>query len=622
MSTPAAPGIRRWLLPERGWRGTRALVPVDTCYRILEIFLWFVGILAPFGLILGYQRAPDLLRHHPLFWLGLTAQIPVILAAIFRGWPFVLRHAILLAAISVFAVSVSLVVGQAPNMVFFVIVAVLTTSLFYGARLGLTVAAGFFFAQALIAAGWVLEVFPLGVPVDAHSRLITDFTDPLVWVRVTVIAFGMQAGLVLFMRYVLRDLNEALREANRTLHKLAVEQEHRARAEEARLRAEHAAREAQKFDALGRMAGGVAHDFNNALCVIKGWSSVLLEDVRDPEIREAMGDIKRASDNAAQLTHHLLAFSRHDPTKREVTNLSETIRVEAKTLRRLLPPDVEVTAEIGEPVHVLLGRGQLQEIILNLSINARDAMPRGGRLSFKVSAVETAGPDEQRAKRYARCEITDTGMGMDEATRAHIFEPFFTTKAPGKGTGLGLAMVYGIISGAGGWIEVKSTPGHGTTFTLFLPEVAAADAHVEPPVAAILHPTRCRVLLVDGQQEVRAVVEHILAKEGFPVMAVATGEDALAALEGPAGGFGLLITEGIVAGAPASAVIARALLLNAACRVIVASAHQPDQLVQRGIDTGSYILLAKPFDASLLREAVNDAIGRKMPVVGAGTAAT
>ena len=621
MSSTAAQERTNWLRPERSWKGTRALVPVETCYRILDLFLWISCVVGLLGLGLGYYRAAEMLGRNPLFWLVASVQVPVLMAAIFRGWPFNLRYALLALALLCYDLCVTTVLGVTPNIVFFTIVLLSTTSLFFGARAGMMLVIGMFLAQTLIAWGWVTGRLPAFMPSARATQMFTDYTEPLVWLRVLVIGILMQGGLVVLMRFVLSDLNEALRQSNNTLQKLAVEQEYRARAEEGRLKAELAVRESQKFDALGRMASGVAHDFNNALCVMKGWSSLLLEDTSDPLVRDAMGDIKRATDNAAQLTHHLLAFSRNDPAKREVANLAEMVQLEARTLRRLLPQDIDVTAETGGSVHVRLGRGQLQEIILNLAINARDAMPQGGRLIFRARTVETTGPAGQAAGRYARLDVIDTGSGMDQATKARIFEPFFTTKAPGKGTGLGLAMVYGTVSGAGGWIDVESAPGRGTTFTIYLPAVAATEIHIPPPLTAILNPTRCRVLVVDGQTEIRLLVERILAREGFPVIAVANGTEALAAMEGPAGRFGLLITEGIISGASTTEIIERALQADPDCRVVIASAHLPDQLLQRGVETGSYILLAKPFDASQLREAVNEAIGRKSVAAPAAGAA-
>jgi signal transduction histidine kinase len=621
MSSGPAQERTSWLQPERNWRGNRALVPVETCYRILDVFLWISSAVGLFGLALGYYRASEMLGRNPLFWLVVAVQVPALLAAIFRGWAFNLRYALLALSLLCYDLCVAAVLGVTPNMVFFTIVLLSTTSLFFGARAGMMLVIGLFLAQAGIAWGWVTGRLPAFMPSAHATQMFTDYSEGVVWLRVLVIGILMQGGLVVLMRYVLRDLNDALRQANSTLHKLAVEQEYRARAEEARLKAELAVRESQKFDALGRMASGVAHDFNNALCVIKGWSSLLLEDTRDPLVRDAMGDIKRATDNAAQLTHHLLAFSRNDPAKREVANLAEMVQVEARTLRRLLPQDIDVTAETGDSVHVRLGRGQLQEIVLNLAINSRDAMAQGGKLSFRVRAVEATGPNGQPEGKYARLDVSDTGSGMDQATQARIFEPFFTTKAPGKGTGLGLPMVYGLVSGAGGWIKVESAPGRGTTFTIHLPAVAAAEIHLPTPLTAILNPTRCRVLIVDGQPEIRALVERILTREGFPVIAVGNGTEALAAMEGPAGRFGLLITEGILSGVPAAEIIERALLVDPDCRVVIASAQLPDQLLQRGVETGSYILLAKPFDASQLREAVNEAVGRKSSVTSTAGAA-
>jgi signal transduction histidine kinase/ActR/RegA family two-component response regulator len=586
------------------------LVPVDTCYRILDVFLWIVAGVSTFALSMAYVRLPGLLQVNPLFWLLIAMLVPLVGAALLRGWPFDVRAGILLAYLAVFTICISLVLGSTPNWAFIITLLVCAASLFYGTRAGFATVVGMAVAHVLVAWGWVVGILPAFMPGPQSTFQYLDYTAPAVWVRLLVTAAGLQAALVLLMRFVLRNLNEALKDSNRALQQLAVEQEHRARAEEARLRAEVAVRETQKFDALGRMASGVAHDFNNILCVMKCWSSLLAEDTQEPQVREAMGEIRRATESAEQMTQHLLAFSRSDPAKREVIELAALLKLEAKTLSRLLP-NVEVTANSERPVHVRLGRGQMQEIILNLAVNARDAMPRGGRFSLELAAEQHAGSNGLPAGRYARLDVTDTGEGMPPEVVARIFEPFYTTKQNGRGTGLGLAIVYGMVSGAGGRVTVESAPGRGTRFSLFLPEVDPSGPAQEVRAAAITAPIRCRVLVVETQPTIRALTERILSREGFPVMTAADGEAASQVLRVPGSLFGLVMVDLGVPSLTAAEIIRFAREANPECRIILATTQAPDRSVLGGIESGQYHLLAKPFDAGQLREAVNTVLSQR-----------
>ena len=594
------------------------MVPVDTCYKIVDIYSWgftFVGTIAV--AFVGLKNAGVALTS-PVYWLA-TGSVGLQLPTTFlRGLPFLVRYGVLTGNMLVFTVCAAVVFGISPNWCFLVIMMLSSTGLIFGTRMGMLASGILCVIHGVIAWGWVKGYLPVAIGGAGGPAAYVNFHSADVWARVLVITAGFLAMLQLLMNYVLRNLSDALKEANSTLRSLAMEQEFRARAEEARLKAELAAREAQKFEALGRLAAGVAHDFNNALCVMKCWSSCLLEDLRDPLVVEAATAIKLATDNATQLTHHLLAFSRSDTGRKEVVDLGEVARLEGKTLARLLPKDVAVAVEAGAQVNVRIGRGQLQEIILNLAINARDAMPQGGRLNIHVTSVTLdVSTEGLPAGRYARMEVTDTGAGMDRATQARIFEPFFTTKPHGRGTGLGLAMVYGLVAAAGGSISVRSEPGRGSCFTLHLPYANPEEHQVEPPAEKIVTLTRCRVLVAEDEPELRLLIERILTREGFPVIAVADGSAAVAAMAVPGSKFGIFIVDGIMPGLPTSQVIGQAFVRNPDCRVIVASAHMEDQLLLRGIETGLYRHLAKPFDAGQLREAVNEVLAETKSVNGA-----
>jgi signal transduction histidine kinase/ActR/RegA family two-component response regulator len=295
-------------------------------------------------------------------------------------------------------------------------------------------------------------------------------------------------------------------------------------------------RQAQKMEALGRMAGGVAHDFNNLLTVIRGHSDLLLDRLQpeDPLYRSSQ-QIRKTSDRAASLTRQMLAFSRMQVLQPKVLDLNELIADMGKLLRRLVREDIEFSLRLGDSLgRIKADPSQLEQVLLNLTVNASDAMPLGGKLTIETQNLFV---DLKNAHLHASVErgdyvlisVSDTGHGMDAATKARIFEPFFTTKEPGKGTGLGLATVYGIVKQSGGFISVDSTPGSGARFKVYLPQT------FEQPEAAPHLPevhenvvSRKTVLVVEDEREVRELACEFLKAAGYSVL---TAEDGLEALE-------------------------------------------------------------------------------------------
>jgi signal transduction histidine kinase len=292
--------------------------------------------------------------------------------------------------------------------------------------------------------------------------------------------------------------------------------------------------QAQKMEAIGRLAGGVAHDFNNLLTVITGCSSILLEQVRsDDPMRVLIDEISKAGERAATLTRQLLAFSRQQMLKPQRVDLNESLKAIASMLKRLMGADIELAVECAPhlwPVHV--DRGQIDQVVMNLAVNARDAMPDGGTLTIVTSnfVLHPGTPVPHPVfvpGEYVHLTIRDTGHGMDETVRSRIFEPFFTTKEEGKGTGLGLATVYGIIKQSQGFIFVESAPGKGTTFDVYFPRFVGQ--HAAPVAAVSPHTTRGteRLLLVEDQESVRKLVGKALEGYGYQVSQAANGEEAL-----------------------------------------------------------------------------------------------
>ena len=608
MSQAAANGIGRLFRQERNWKGRWALIPVETCYRILEIVgicMTGVGFLTA---TLALVRLPHVLNVNPVFWIFVGLHFFSLASVILRGLPFNVRFGFLATTI-MGSLSITLVgVGFPPTLMFGILLEVTIASLFYGTRGAIGALTAVIGLLSCAAFGWVHGYLPVFLD-RANGEKLTEIHTGIVWIRIMLASLGYLTAVVLIMRYVLGDLNSALKSANSTLQQLAVEQEHRARAEEGRITAERSAREAQKFEALGRLASGVAHDFNNALCVMKCWSSYLVEVSEDREVQEAMTDIKRATENAEHLTQHLLAFSRSETSKRDSADISEVVDYECRTLSRLLPKNIVVKCEIDGAASVPLGKGQLQEVILNLAINARDAMPNGGTLTIQ-SAVQALDVPTKHLKpgKYARLTVSDTGVGMDDATINRIYEPFFTTKGPGKGTGLGLSMVYGLVSRAGGTITAHSRPGEGARFTILLPVISREDSRpVQQPVA-ITGAARCRTLVVEGKPEIGGLIERILSREGFPVLWVQLGEDAKRAIESSPSPFGLLIVQGVLPGISTPEVVECARANSLETQIVIISAPSIDPTLSEALSTGEFHLLPKPFEPNLLRSVVNEAL--------------
>jgi PAS domain S-box-containing protein len=372
----------------------------------------------------------------------------------------------------------------------------------------------------------------------------------------------------------------------------------RSRTEEALRRSEEQLRQAQKMEAVGRLAGGIAHDFNNLLTVIRGNSELLLLDLPpDDPIREDVEEIKRASDRAASLTQQLLAFSRKQVLHPRVFDLNEVVANTEKMLGRLIGEDIELVC-IAEPDlgPVMADPGQFEQVIVNLAVNARDAMPDGGRLTIQTRSIQLDQLDEQRpsyvpAGSYLVLDVSDTGTGMDERTRARMFEPFFTTKEIGKDTGLGLATVYGIVTQSGGYIAVKSDLGRGTVFSIYLPrateKVTASGHHAEPSAAQLLGSET--ILLVEDEDAVRSLASKILRRKGYRVLEARNGTEALRIAEEHRTAIDLLLTDVVMPHMDGRELVKWLKTLRPDTRVLYMSGYT------NGADTGPHSGLGESF---------------------------
>jgi PAS domain S-box-containing protein len=361
--------------------------------------------------------------------------------------------------------------------------------------------------------------------------------------------------------------------------------------------------QAQKMESVGRLAGGIAHDFNNLLTAINGYAQLTLDDPQlSAEARGGLVQISTAAERATELTSQLLAFSRRQVMQPVSLQLGTKIDEIAPMLRRLLGEDVElITRTRPELGNVLVDPGQLTQVILNLAVNARDAMPRGGTLTIEADNVEldatyAAGHAEVVPGPYTVLSVTDSGTGMDEATRAHLFEPFFTTKELGKGTGLGLATVYGIVKQSGGHIWAYSEPEHGTVFKIYLPRVDAPTAEPREPRAAV--PTSRgteTVMVVEDDAAVRQFVQIVLERQGYRVIAAGNASDALDRIAGADGPIHLLITDIVMPGISGVELAKRAAQLAPGIKVLFASGYTENTIVHHGVLDPGVPFLQKPF---------------------------
>jgi two-component system cell cycle sensor histidine kinase/response regulator CckA len=372
-------------------------------------------------------------------------------------------------------------------------------------------------------------------------------------------------------------------------------------------------RQSQKMDAVGQLAGGVAHDFNNLLTVIKMNVELALEDLGAEHPLHA--DIREAADaagRAAALTRQLLAFSRQQVLEPQVLGLNAVIAELQKMLTRLIGEDIDVTLDLASDLgSVLADPGQLEQVLVNLAINARDAMPRGGELAIEtrnveLSVAQAARHPDAAPGAYVAVALRDTGVGITLDVQARVFEPFFTTKPVGHGTGLGLATVYGIVTQSGGFVEVISAPGSGAVFTVFLPlvRVAGGPQRRSAPVAAGLSGGTEKILLVEDEEAVRAVARRVLTKYGYTVVEARHGAEALELLAAGDAGFDVVLTDAVMPQMSGLELVAAMAYRRPELPVIVMSGYTDVDLVRRGALDSDTSILAKPFTAETLLRAV------------------
>ena len=392
----------------------------------------------------------------------------------------------------------------------------------------------------------------------------------------------------------------------------------RVQAEEERTALQEQLRQSQKMEAIGQLAGGVAHDFNNLLTVIQGYCDLILKDL-DEKSRffEDMTEIHKASERAALLTRQLLAFSRKQVLQPKVLDLNKVVLNMEKMLRRMIGEDIELATVLEKSLgRVKADPGQIEQVILNLAINARDAMSNGGKLMLETSNTQL---DEHYAQshvsvipgRYIRLSVSDTGMGMSPEIRERIFEPFFTTKEKGKGTGLGLSTVYGIVKQSGGNIWVYSEPGQGTTFKIYLPTIE--EGTTNPFVSTLVLPQSLQgsetILLVEDENAVRRLASTILQNNGYKVLEAANGEEALHMVHGiPPQSIHLMLTDVVMPRMSGRQLADRVESWQPTMKVLYMSGYTDNAIVHHGVLDPGTAYIQKPFTPDTLVSKIREVL--------------
>jgi len=432
---------------------------------------------------------------------------------------------------------------------------------------------------------------PSGTYESAHIR--ADGTEIPLELSVCKIVFGGQTAFI----GITRDITE------------------RKRAEEEKAKLQKQLWQAQKLEGIGQLAGGVAHDFNNLLTVINGYGDLLLRKLKEGDpLRKQVAEIRRAGEQGAALTRQLLTFSRGQMVESKPLNLNDLIAEHLAILQRLVGEDIEIETVPGPSLGLVMADpGRMHQVLMNLAVNARDAMPRGGKFTIRtangdIDAAESAAGRGLESGRFVLVQVSDTGTGIPKEIQDRIFDPFFTTKEPGKGTGLGLATVYGIVRHVGGSIAVRSEPGHGTTFDIYLPQ---AEVCVLNPARAMTLPQASRntgtVLVVEDRPEIRELTVGALRSSGYRVLEATEGNDALRAAERHPDPIHLLLTDLIMPHMTGRELAEELKRLRPEIKVLYMSGYATDVISSRGLNSGEDYIV-KPFSLDSLLAKVREVL--------------
>jgi signal transduction histidine kinase/ActR/RegA family two-component response regulator len=609
---PSAPAPGTTALPAAAGDDTSNL---DLRFRLLMVALNLVSFATTLiSLILIVQStAMGRSLARTLFMSSLTLLFPLLRLATprLRFRTSATLFLILVAAMA-FLIQVNGGITVASTMLS--IIAVLLAGIFFGPRgsvlMLLTSLASFIVAGILVVKGLAHVTQQMWNPL--HTE---------VWIRsgIAYVLFG--SAITAAVVYVVQRLEAEAARLRQALARNQIERLAREKAEAEReterahrREAQEALAQAQRSEALGRMAGGIAHDFNNALTVIMNAAGLGLLERGVPEgVRGSLSDIEFAAQRAAKLTKELLVFAKRDVAHPRALRVDEWLDRLAGSLRGVLPASTMLTIDARSAAVIQLDETQFERVIMNLTVNARDAIGnRGGKIGIAARTVQ----GKPAGTCHAIISISDDGDGMDDTTRSRIFEPFFTTKDHGKGTGLGLALVESIVREAGGFVVVASAPGRGSIFEVHMPSQADGGSPASLPGPSMPAPAAAarrtaRLLVVDDRHDVRIAMSRALAHAGFEVETAADGDQALATLERLGGAIDLLCIDAVMPGISTATVIDRACADVPGLKVLLCSGHVEAELLRRGIAAGKYSFLQKPFTSLELIDRVHRELGHQ-----------
>lgn len=420
---------------------------------------------------------------------------------------------------------------------------------------------------------------------------------------------------------LVRYLTSANVQGERLNRELKAEVQQREETEAALRESQEQLLQSQKMEAMGQLAGGIAHDFNNLIFVINGYSELLLNSLKsDEKKRLHVEQIKLAGNRAAALTQKMLAFSRRQILQPRPVDLNTVVSNISPMLSRLIGETIHIDIRLSPIGQVKADPMQIEQVIVNLALNARDAMPEGGTLTIETSDadLDQGYIDQHQGSHvgtYVRLAVRDTGIGMDGETKRRVFEPFFTTKDVGKGTGLGLSMVYGIVKQSGGYIDVASQFGSGSTFTIYLPRQSSTVAPSRPPAVAV-HPLptgRESILVVEDEPAVRELIFNLLHQQGYDVIEASDGDEALRIMEQTLKAIHLLVADLVMPRLGGCELAQRLALQRPGLKVLYISGYSDDSVLQREGLPASADLLRKPFTPEALSRKVREVLDKPVP---------
>jgi signal transduction histidine kinase/CheY-like chemotaxis protein len=522
---------------------------------------------------------------HPAFSAMLIGYGAIVALRLAPRAPYVARAFTLTGAGFTAAVSAILLRGLAPAPVLLLGLTVLLAALFLGRAA---------MVASLVITGATLAAIGRPESSAAYSPWLSALD--------VVCVAGV---LTIIVQFVVSRLEHSVSERSLALERVQSEQALRAQSQEELLRAHATLQQTQKLDAVGRLAGGVAHDFNNTLQVVLGWTELLRDETDPAQMRDGIEHIHHAAERSRGLTRQLLTFSRPGMAAPTRIDLDEFLPSLVHSYRRLMPDDVSIVVRTDPGLSIFMDKGHLNQVLLNIVLNARDAMPTGGTIALIGRCTPPSElPSSAAGLEHGAVEIdvTDTGTGMDEKTKSRVFEPFFTTKGA-RGTGLGLSTVYGVVHSAHGAIDIRSAPGQGTSVRLFFPPAMAVEMGATRPAAASRASQSSvgqPVLLAEDDRDIRTTLARALRQAGHRVVEVGDVESGRVVIRECGAEFAILVTDGIMPGGSTRQLIDEYLSARPDGRVVVCSGYIDDELSNRDLGAQMFEFVPKPFSPSEL----------------------